>query len=103
MSIARSVAEILSEHVSLALEGIDRMYLNVYVPRLQREAGVAGFFRFHRGHRFASSVLMDPISKAFVGKLEAFATRQNDPGGGVSQRRAQGRCGSALSERVPGR
>ena len=34
---------------------------------------MAGFFRFHRGHRFASSVLMDPISKAFVGKLEAFA------------------------------
>ena len=76
MSIARSVAEILSEHVTLELEGIDRMYLNVYVPRLQREAGVAGFFRFHRGHRFASSVLMDPISKAFVRKLEDFAAQQ---------------------------
>jgi hypothetical protein len=66
MSIARSVAEILREHVTLELEGIDRMYLNVYVPRLQREAGVASFFRFQRGHRFASSVLMDPISHAFV-------------------------------------
>lgn len=73
MSIPRSVAEILSEHVTLQLEGIDRMYLNVYVPWLQREAGVAGFFRFHRGHRFASSVLMDPISKAFVGKLKDYA------------------------------
>lgn len=79
MSIARSVAEILREHVTLELESIDRMYLNVYVPRLQREAGVAGFFRFHRGHRFASSVLMDPISKAFVKKLEAFATQQAIP------------------------
>ncbi len=79
MSIPRSVAEILSEHVTLELEGIDRMYLNVYVPRLQREAGVAGFFRFHRGHRFASSVLMDPISKAFVHKLEAFATQHAIP------------------------
>ena len=73
MSIARSVAEILREHVTLELEGIDRMYLNVYVPRLQREVGVAGFFRFHRGHRFASSVLMDPISQAFVQALERFA------------------------------
>jgi hypothetical protein len=73
MSIARSVAEILSEHVTLELEGIDRMYLNVYVPRLQREAGVASFFRFHRGHRFASSVLMDPISHAFVESIEGFA------------------------------
>ncbi len=79
MSISRSVAEILSEHVTLELEGIDRMYLNVYVPRLHREAGVASFFRFHRGHRFVSSVLMDPISKAFVSKLEAFATQQAIP------------------------
>ena len=46
MSIARSVVEILSEHVSLELEGIDRRYLNTYVPRLQREAGVAGFSAF---------------------------------------------------------
>jgi hypothetical protein len=52
------------------------MYLNVYVPRLQREAGVASFFRFHRGHRFASSVLMDPISQAFVAGIEGFAEQQ---------------------------
>lgn len=73
MSIARSVKEILSGHVTLELEGIDRMYLNVYVPRLQTAAGVASFFRFHRGHRFASSVLMDPISQAFVQGLERYA------------------------------
>jgi hypothetical protein len=34
--------------------------LNVYLPRLQREGGVAAFFRFHRGHLFASSALTDP-------------------------------------------
>jgi hypothetical protein len=49
------------------------MYLNVYVPRLQREAGVASFFRRHRGYRFASSVLIDPISQAFVAAIEGFA------------------------------
>ena len=36
MKVARSVAEILSEHTTLALECIDRLYLNVYVPVLQR-------------------------------------------------------------------
>jgi hypothetical protein len=41
MSLPRSVAEILREHVTLEIEGIDRMYLNVYVPQLQREGGVA--------------------------------------------------------------
>jgi hypothetical protein len=49
------------------------VYLNVYVPRLQRERGVGAFFRFHCGHLFASSVLMDPISKGFVARLEGFA------------------------------
>ena len=31
MTIARSAAEALSEHTTLELECIDRMYLNVYV------------------------------------------------------------------------
>ena len=31
---APSVAEVLRDHVVLELEGVDRMYLNVYVPRL---------------------------------------------------------------------
>jgi len=50
----------------LEVEGIDRMYLNVYVPALQRAGGVSSFFRFHLGNRFASSALMDPITKAFI-------------------------------------
>jgi hypothetical protein len=79
MSVPRSVAEVLSGHVTLEVEGIDRMYLNVYVPGLQREQGVATFFRFHRGHRFVSSALMDPISKAFVAALETFARQQKIP------------------------
>lgn len=79
MSLPRSVAEVLAEHVTLEVEGIDRMYLNVYVPQLQREQGVACFFRFHRGHQFASSALMDPISKTFVAALEEFARREKIP------------------------
>ncbi len=59
MSVPRTVAEVLADHVTLEVEGIDRMYLNVYVGPLQREGGVASFFRFHRGHQFASSALMD--------------------------------------------
>ena len=79
MSIPQSVAEVMRDHVSLEIEGIDRMYLNVYVPALQREGGVASFFRFHRGHRFASSALMDPISKAFIAQTEQFARQEKIP------------------------
>jgi len=73
------VAEILRQHVPLEVESIDRMYLNVYVPQLQTERGVAAFFRYHRGHPFASSALMEPISKAFIRSLEAFAAREQVP------------------------
>jgi hypothetical protein len=79
MSVSRSVAEVLADHVTLEVEGIDRMYLNVYVGPLQREGGVASFFRFHRGHQFASSALMDPISKKFIAAMEAFARRESIP------------------------
>src|SRR5262245_51832357 len=73
MSLPESVAAVLRDHVTLEVEGIDRMYPNVFIPQLQTDRGVAAFFRFHRGHTFASSALMNPISKAFVQSIEAFA------------------------------
>jgi hypothetical protein len=79
MSVARRVSEILDEHVTLTIEGIDRMYLNGYIPRLQSPEGVAAFFRFHRGYKFASSALMDPISKAFIAGIEDFASAEQIP------------------------
>src|SRR5881227_782662 len=99
MSLPRSVAEILREHVTLEIEGIDRMYLNVYVPQLQREGGVASFFRFHRGYPFASSVLMEPISKAFIGALERFA-RRKDSRGHLPERGTQGRHRREIPEEL---
>jgi hypothetical protein len=72
MSVPRTVAEVIREHVTLEVEGIDRMYLNVYQPKLQHDRGVASFFRFHRGCTFASSALMEPISAAFIRDVETF-------------------------------
>ncbi|HZJ51685.1 MAG TPA: hypothetical protein VFF07_12785 [Actinomycetota bacterium] len=74
-----SVAEILDEHVTFELESIDRMYLNVYIPRLQSERGIVGFFRDHRGHTFASSALMAPMSAAFVASVKAFCHNNDIP------------------------
>jgi len=79
MSLPRTVAAVLKNHLTLEVESLDRMYLNVYVPPLQTDCGVACFWRFHRGHRFASSVLMDPMSKGFLAKLEAYARNHNVP------------------------
>jgi len=73
VSLPSSAGEILKKHITLEVESIDRMYLNVYVPRIQYDRGVVGFFRFHRGHKFASTALMSPMTVAFVKQIERFA------------------------------
>ena len=79
MSLPRTVAEVLKDHLTLEVEGIDRMYLNVYQPWLQTDRGVASFFRCHRGETFASSALMNPMSKSFVAPRERFAKDNQIP------------------------
>jgi hypothetical protein len=69
MTLPRSAADVLASHVTLELECIDRMYLNVYQPKLMYESGISGFFKGHRGMPFVSSALMDPISKDFVAAI----------------------------------
>ena len=48
------------------------MYLNVWVPRLAYGGGVSGFFVGHRGYAYASTALMDPMTKAFVADIHGF-------------------------------
>jgi hypothetical protein len=43
MSVPRSVAEVLARHVTLEVEGIDRMYLNVYIPGFGNRVWSASF------------------------------------------------------------
>jgi hypothetical protein len=75
----QSVAEVLRSHVALELEGIDRMYLNMYVPRLQTVEGVLGFIRRHRGHKVASTAMVEPITRKFVASIERFVAENGIP------------------------
>src|SRR5690242_13444705 len=72
MTVARSVADVLDDHVVFEVESIDRMYLNVWMPRLAYGGGVQGFFVGHRGHHYASTALMDPMTKAFIADIHGF-------------------------------
>ena len=49
MTLPRTVAEVLSEHVVFEVECIDRMYLNVYVPQLQHAGGLLGYVQRQLG------------------------------------------------------
>ena len=91
MKVARSVAEVLAEHTTLTLECIDRMYLNVYVPLLQRAAGAAYFFRKMRGAAVPSSALMGPMTPALRRRHQELRRPQRDRDRVVPPRRAQGR------------
>ena len=73
MKVARTAAEVLSRHVTLEVESIDRMYLNVYVPLLQRGAGAAYYFREYRSRSVPSPVLMAPMTRRFVASIKGFA------------------------------
>jgi hypothetical protein len=72
MTLPRSAADVLAGHVLFEIEAIDRMYLNLYQPRLQHGAGIAAFFVGHRGYRFASSALMAPMTRTFTADIGHF-------------------------------
>jgi hypothetical protein len=97
MSITHNVATLLKEHVTLAVEGIDRMYLNVYVPHLQWEQGIVGFFRKHLGQPVASSALMAPRTRDFVAAVERCVKAHSIP---VVQFRKDERKDDVMAERL---
>jgi len=79
MIIPKTAASVLQDHTTLEVECIDRMYMNVYMPQLQTDLGVVGFFRKHRGATFASTVLMDPISRSFLAAIAKFVAKEQVP------------------------
>ena len=79
MTLPRSAAEVLARHVVFELECIDRVYCNLYVPKLQRELGVASFIREHLGKPVASTAVLAPRTEAFYAEIRAFAASHGIP------------------------
>jgi hypothetical protein len=79
MTLPRSVAEVLSEHVVFEVECIDRMYLNVYVPQLQHAGGLVGYVHRQLGLPVASTAPLARITDRFTADLRRFASHQQIP------------------------
>ena len=79
MTLPRTVADVLTEHVVFEIESIDRMYLNVYQPRLQYPTGIVQYIHRHLGFPVASTAVLAPITRAFVDALHGFARHQHIP------------------------
>nr|VFK45933.1 MAG: hypothetical protein BECKTC1821E_GA0114239_10571 [Candidatus Kentron sp. TC] len=75
--IKQTIGELLENNVVLDIEGIDRMYLNLYQPMLQTGGGVSTFFREeHKGAKVTSTASMSPMTKSFVRDIHGFAKRE---------------------------
>ena len=73
MSLPQRVSDVLKDHVVLELESIDRMYLNVYQPKLQTPSMVYGFLRNEAVRGSVSSKCFQATTQAFVKSIEVYA------------------------------
>ena len=79
MSLPRTVAQVIEGHVTLELESLDRVYLNVYQPELQTPRAVFQFLRDHYGQGAVSSHQMKEISERFLRSINRFAEDHGIP------------------------
>src|SRR5438105_7876513 len=68
-----SLAELLEGHTVLDVECFDRIYCNVYQPKLQTPGGVVYFLHDHRGNPIPSPALFRPMGDAYRKAVAAFA------------------------------
>src|ERR1700712_4831266 len=79
MTLPRTVAEVLTDHVVFEVECIDRMYCNVYVPQLQHTGGLLGYVQRQLGLPIASTAPLGKITDAFAAAMRRFACDQHIP------------------------
>jgi hypothetical protein len=85
-----AAAAVLSKHVVLQLESIDRMYFNVIVRRLQILQGPLRFIRQQRKAKVFFTKAVEPMTRAFVQAIEQFNQGESDSSGDLPKRTAQG-------------
>ena len=79
MSLPRTVADVIDQHVTLELESLDRVYLNVYQPTLQTPKAVYYFLREFHGQGAVSSRKMKAITERFVNNIADYADHNDVP------------------------
>jgi len=73
-----TLADVVAGHVSLAIDGFDRIYLNGWVPALQTSGQVAGWLGW-RGFPIASPAALGRISQGFRAAVRRYADSNDIP------------------------
>src|SRR3954454_5334811 len=79
MTLPRTVADVLTDHLVFEVECIDRMYCNVFVPQLQHAGGLIGYLQRQLGLPIASTAPLGKITDAFAAAMHRFARDQQVP------------------------
>src|ERR1700737_856001 len=79
MTVARSVGDVLAEHVGFEVDCIDRMFLNVYVPGLQYPGGLVGYVHRQLELPISSTAPLAKITDAFSTAVRRFARTSGIP------------------------
>jgi hypothetical protein len=74
-----NVETLLRDHTTLNLDCIDRLYLNGYVPLLQRPENLWWFLTQHRGWPVPSPQLVKRLTDEFVGRIDDFVEEHRVP------------------------
>ena len=74
-----TVPELLDGHAVLDIQGLDRVYLNGYVPSLQAGGQVIGFLHSHLGMKIASPAVLEQIGTRFRQAVARFAENDDIP------------------------
>jgi hypothetical protein len=77
--LPQTVEQVLSKHVVLEVESIDRMYLNVIVGRLQILEGALRFIRQQRNAKVLSTLALEPMTRTFIQAIEQFVQDHQIP------------------------
>ena len=74
-----NVKDLLRDHVTLAVDCLDRIYLNGYIANLQVPGQLVNFLSKHRGHPIPSPALLGKIGEQFVQAIKKYAEENQIP------------------------
>ena len=74
-----NIPELLSGHITLEVECLDRLYLNGYIGKLATSGGLVTFMREQLGKPIPSPVVLGQITKRFREAVKAKAEREEIP------------------------
>lgn len=74
-----NIPELLSGHVTLEVECLDRLYLNGYIGPLATSGGLVTFMREQLGKPIPSPVVLGQVTERFRDSVKALSERQEIP------------------------